>query len=107
MSATCEVPDCPALPLPMRATCGPHAEARTAKDLHIAKDVAGRGGKRCLDCKRQFAPTDWVYKKPKARPKGRTPGDPYGYVHVACEPTSPRLSKKAIREAEKPLFGGL
>lgn len=30
--------------------------------------------------------------------------DPRGYRHVRCEPPTPRLSRRAIRESEKPLL---
>lgn len=100
----CEVPNCPAFAESRRKTCGPHRDARTAKDLKICKDSDGHGGKSCLSCRRRFAEDDYVFKTPKKRENVRKPGDQFGYAHVCCDPPSPRLSKKAIRESEKPLL---
>lgn len=104
MTQPCAVLDCPSMALGRSKTCGPHRDARTAKQLHIAKDVAGHGGKRCLSCRRYFREGDFVNQTTVARPKSSRPGDPYGYVHIACEPPSPRVPKKAVRESEKPLL---
>jgi hypothetical protein len=100
----CEVLGCPVFAEPRRATCGIHRYARTAKQLDIARDVEGKGGKRCVNCGRQFAEADWCEQAPVLKTKRSRPGDPYGYRHVACEPVSRRVSRQAIREAEKPLF---
>ena len=90
----CAVPDCPALALPKQETCGPHGHARLASALHISQSAFGKGGKRCVSCRRLFKASD--YAKPVA---GNA-----GYTHIACEPPASRLSRRKIREAEKPLF---
>ncbi len=100
----CEVVDCPAFAEVGRATCGPHRDARLAKVLHIAKDVEGRGGKRCIACGQTFTETDWVWKALRPRKNVKKPGDFYGHEHVACEPKTSKLSRKAIRESVKPLL---
>jgi len=105
----CEVPDCPAIPEHGKALCALHRLARLAKALNIARQASGKGGQRCLTCRRYFKALDWVLREPVRRDekrKGKTmrPGDPYGYSHVQCEPPTARLSKRKIREEEKPLF---
>lgn len=102
MATVCEVPNCPAVA--RSKTCGPHIDARTAKDLKIAKDADGHGGKSCMACRRRFVESDYVLKQMKRRENIRKGGEQFGYAHVACDPPSPRLSQKAIRESEKPLL---
>lgn len=101
----CAVPDCPALAEGRKDTCRLHAIARTAEALSISKTSSGRGGKRCLLCRRVFKPSDYVLSQMLPRVKtGKSPGDAYGYSHVACDPPTARLSKRKIRESEKPLL---
>jgi hypothetical protein len=100
-----EVPNCPAYAHDGLATCLAHKDARLAKELRISQQVNGRNGKRCLKCRRVFRPDDYVNSKPRLKKKRSSrPGDPYGWVHVACEPLAPRLAKRAIRESVKPLL---
>lgn len=103
MKSLCEIPNCPAFAQVGGKTCAPHENARTAKALKICKDREGHGGKSCLGCKRRFTETDYVIATAE-RKKTRKGGEQFGYRHVACEPPTPRLSKKAIRESVKPLF---
>lgn len=84
-SSACEIPGCPALAEPLRATCGPHRLGRTAKELHIAKRWDGKGGESCIRCKRAFSETDWVTKERIKDPR-KTKGDYRGYAHLTCEP---------------------
>lgn len=105
MDRPCAVPNCPALAAGTRKTCDPHRDAVLAKELHIAEDVAGRGGSRCLTCRRKFKRDDYVLKKSIAAPT-RKDKERRGYKHVACEPPTARVSKKKQRESVKPLFEG-
>lgn len=100
----CEIPNCPALAARGRKTCDPHRDARTAEELRLAKDFTGKGGKHCQRCRRKFAKEDYVNRAPVARKNVGKHADQFGYVHVSCEPAAPRVSKKALRESEKPLL---
>lgn len=100
----CEVPECPAFAEVGRETCGPHRDARLARELKIAKDAEGHGGKSCIKCKRLFRETDWVYRQMLRRANIRKTGEQFGHAHVRCESPTPRLSKKAIKESPKPLL---
>lgn len=100
----CEIPNCPAFAAPKKKACLQHATARIAKDLGISRSQAGNGGKRCLTCQRFFKPEDWVLKEMQVKTTKAKAGDLYGHRHVACEPPTPRISKRKIRESQKPLF---
>lgn len=100
----CEIPGCPAFAVGKKATCLQHATARIAKALGISRSQAGKGGKRCLSCQRFFKPEDWVLKEMQVKTTKSKAGDLYGHRHVACDPPTPRISKKKIRESQKPLF---
>lgn len=107
MERPCEIPNCPALALRHQKTCKQHENARTAKDLHLAKDASGGGAKRCLGCCRAFVESDYVIATAERRVKLKKGGNQFGYRHVACEPPTPKLSKKAIKESVKPLLEAL
>lgn len=98
----CAVTNCPAYAAGGRKTCDPHRHAVLAKELHIAEDVEGRGGDRCVACRWKFKRDDYVLKKTIAAPT-RKDKDNRGHKHVACEPPTARMSKKAQRESVKPL----
>lgn len=82
--ATCVIPLCPALPESGSLTCGPHRDAILAKMVYST-------GKPCRQCRRSISRNDHVLK-----------ADPT--LHVQCEPVTPRQSREALRESEKPLF---
>jgi len=69
MERPCEITNCPALALRHQKTCKQHENARTAKDLHLAKDASGRGAKRCLGCRRAFVESDYVIATAERRVK--------------------------------------
>lgn len=92
----CEISDCPALVAGRAMKCPTHRLAVLAKRVCVRK--------RCVSCRRAIRETDWVFREMVPIVNARKAGDPYGWRHVACEPPSPRLSKKKIKESEKPLL---
>lgn len=65
--AICAIPTCPVIPVGSQKYCMPHKDARTAKELRIAKDPTTlRGGENCISCKRKFIETDFVLVKTAA-----------------------------------------
>ena len=81
------VKGCPALSAPYRRYCTAHLRASTVKGLGIAQ-------RACKKCRRTFKATDYILTEPGVS----------GYQHVRCEPPSQRLSKRAQKEAVKPLL---
>ena len=104
MTRLCEVPNCITFAERQKKTCSYHANARTAKDLRLSEDAKGLGGETCLGCRRKFREDDYVIATAERRPNMKKGGKQLGYRHVACEPPSPRPSRKAIRESIKPLL---
>lgn len=94
----CEVPTCPAVRDGRSKFCRQHRDATLA-------NAAGCHKRRCVACKRAIGKDDYVLKELQQKTGRFKPGEPYGWQHVACEPPSPKLSKRAIRESEKPLLG--
>ena len=112
MSATCDIPNCLALPEPDRRFCRLHALARRAVALGLSGSGAGTGAKQCLLCKQPFKSHDWVLIQTERRDPMTATGrpskaSPVGHVHVACAPVVRKVSKKKAREAPKPLFADL
>lgn len=99
----CAVTNCPAFASGRRKTCDPHRDAVLAKELHIAQDVEGRGGNRCMTCRRKFKREDYVFRESWPHPSRKEP-ERKGHKHVACEPPTARLSKQKERDSVKPLL---
>lgn len=101
--SVCDIPNCPVLTVGRARYCQSHGLARTAKDLGINKnELTGNGGQSCVKCRRKFRETDFVLSKRVDTTKRRKKSQ--GWAHVACEPKTSKLSKKAIRESVTPLF---
>ena len=112
MAMTCDVPTCPAVPEFGKALCPLHTRARLAAALGITGNAAGKGAKTCLFCQRTFKSLDWVLlSRVRLAPTTATgrprKGDVEGYVHAACAPRLPKLSKRKQREEPKPLLAWL
>jgi hypothetical protein len=98
----CSVSLCPAEALPGRTTCAIHEHARTAKELRLGPDSAGRGAVRCGKCRRAFKDDEFVERASHVVKKRG--GWATKWLHVYCSPTVSRPSKKTIRESDKPLL---
>lgn len=57
-----------------------------------------------MNCRRTFAEGDYVFTTERKREGVSKHAAQFGYAHVACEPPTPRLSRKAIKASEKPLL---
>jgi hypothetical protein len=98
----CAVPSCVADALRGTSFCGPHVNARTAKELRLGPDTSGHGAVRCGKCRRAFKDDDYVERQSYLV---KTPRGPVTkWLHVVCVPGPARPSKKAILESEKPLL---
>jgi hypothetical protein len=98
----CDVPTCPVLVEPGSRFCALHKLARTAKELRLGPNKEGLGAASCVACGRRFKDTDFVLRETVNKKSRKT--TIAAYRHVACEPTTSKLSRKQIREASKPLF---
>lgn len=100
----CEVPSCPLTAEPRLKTCRLHATARRAKELGLAPDAKGLGGKRCAACGRAFKDEDFVELLP--RQVRRRKETIFVHCHVRCEPKGVTQTRKQKRDAPKPLLEG-
>lgn len=104
----CGVKECLAAIAASKKFCPIHLLARTAQELRLLPDATGMGGRSCDACKRKFKEDELVLREPQKRKNpGRTPGVPYAFVHMHCDPKSSRPSRKQIRDSEKPLLESL
>lgn len=95
----CAVRDCLALVREGHTMCPVHAPAALAKTIGgLAMTASGRGGQRCLSCRRIFREGDWVWRQPVQ------PGPPPRYRHVDCAPPAARESPERKRASLKPLL---
>jgi hypothetical protein len=98
----CAVPSCPATAIAGAPFCGPHVNARTAKELGLGPDANGLGAARCGKCGRAFKDDDFVDRTPMQVKTRKGPS--WKWLHVRCVPGSARPNRRAIRESDKPLF---
>jgi hypothetical protein len=95
----CTIPDCPALVREGSTRCPLHAVAALAKHVGgVARTASGRGGSRCLACRRVIREDDWIWREPD------DVGPPPRYRHVACAPPVPRETRARKIASPKPLL---
>lgn len=98
----CDVPNCPVVVAAGSRFCELHKLARTAKELRLGPNKEGLGAASCATCGRRFKNGDYVLRESVNRKQRKT--TIAAYRHVACEPSTPRLTRKQQRESEKPLL---
>lgn len=101
----CLIENCPAMVSGRNVTCEIHRHARLAKEIGVSQRSDGKGGARCLSCRRIFKEADWVEKEPTFVRGNKS--STHGYKHVSCEPPTARLSKRKMRESPKPLLDAM